>query len=72
MEISPWEHDGEGRVLGYMCRTDFECELGQAEDGSRIYPSVECLKDHLKCWVQCGIVEVVVKGVRVVVEDTDP
>ena len=53
---------------GFMCRIDFECELGRASGGNRVFPSVEDLfKDH-DCAHACGIVEVEVRLVRVVEE----
>jgi hypothetical protein len=58
-------------VEGFMCRTDFECELGGAIDGNKIYPSIEAAKEYLKCWESCGIVKVEVVGIEVVVEGTD-
>jgi len=45
-------------VKGYMCKTDYEFELGQASGGNTVFPSVEDAKKHLKCWVSCGLVEV--------------
>jgi hypothetical protein len=48
----------DGSVTGYMCAIDWECELGAASDGNRVYPSVEALKHGHKCWEDCGIVEV--------------
>lgn len=56
-------------VIGYMCGTDFQYELGAASGGNRIYPSVENLKEHQKCWEECGIVEVKVTLNKVVVEE---
>jgi hypothetical protein len=59
----------EQRVtLGYMCKTDFDYELGEAADGSRVYPSVESLKKYSPCYKQCGIVEVEVRFKSVVQE----
>ena len=57
---------------GYMCTTDFECELYFAEGGSIIYPSVENLRKRRKCVDGCGIVAVRVDLVRVVQEGNDP
>lgn len=56
-------------VIGYMCGTDFQHELGIASDGNKIYPSVENLKQHKKCWEECGIVEVKVTLNKVIVEE---
>jgi len=65
MAWSSWaEPDGE--VIGYMCRTDFECELGAASGGNTIYPSVEDLKRYKPCAESCGVVEVEVRYRRIV------
>ena len=55
----------------YMCKTDFEHELGYDMQGSRVFPSIEDLKNHLMCWESCGIVEVEVNYVKTVVEGID-
>lgn len=58
-------------VIGYMDRTDWECEIGMAPRNS-IYESVEALKEHRKGCVQaCGIVEVSVTFKRLVEPGTD-
>lgn len=44
--------------IGYMCLIDYECELGYAKGGNKIYPSIEDLKECHDCWDECGIVEV--------------
>jgi hypothetical protein len=62
----------ENFVIGFMCLTDFECELGYAEDGNRVFPSKRSLRKHLKCTDACGIVEVEVHFRRLVQEGTDP
>jgi len=52
-------------VTGFMDGIDFECELGHAKDGNKVYPSIEALEkgvDH--SLVECGIVEVEVRFVR--------
>lgn len=43
---------------GYMCGTDYEHELGVCSGGVKIFSSVVDLKNHKKCWCDCGIVEV--------------
>ncbi len=53
-----------GERVGYMCRTDFECELGEADDGSRVYPSLETLKEASPCVRSCGWVAVRVTLIR--------
>lgn len=50
-----------GEVIGYMCLIDWECELGSAADGNRIFPSIKCLKAAHPCADDCGIVEVEVR-----------
>jgi len=52
----------------YMCRTDYDHELGAAMGGNVVYPSVEDLKLHRGCITECGIVAVRVEFVRVVEE----
>jgi hypothetical protein len=53
---------------GYMCLTAFEHELEGDCKGTKVYPSLEALKETHKCLDQCGIVEVEVKSIRVVQE----
>jgi|688.fasta_scaffold00614_56 hypothetical protein len=43
---------------GYMCKTEYECELGIASGGCRVFSSIEDIKNHKSCWKDCGIVEV--------------
>jgi hypothetical protein len=52
------DNDESSCVTGYMCKTDWECEMGMASGGNAIYPSIEDLKEHRSCIGQCGIVEV--------------
>lgn len=52
----------------YMCRTDYEHELGAAKGGNVVFPSVEDLKRHSGCAAECGIVAVRVELVGVVEE----
>lgn len=58
----------DGCVTGYMCKIDFECELGCAKGGNRVYPSVADLRENRKCVDECGIVEVRVYCSRVIQE----
>lgn len=62
-------------LTGFMCMTDFECELYWASGGTPIYPSIEdirqCRKCVDSCCTGCGIVEVRVELVRVVQEAND-
>lgn len=65
---SMWaEKDGD-YVIGYMCLTDFECELGGAVGGVTVHSSVEDLRRFRGCVSECGIVEVEVRARRIVQE----
>lgn len=46
--------------VGFMCKVDYECELGKAEGVTPIYPSVGDLRKHRTCVDECGIVKVLV------------
>ena len=59
----------DGGITGYMCKTDFDFELGMAADGNRVFPSVTALRESRSCVDQCGIVEVKVFCTRVVQEE---
>jgi hypothetical protein len=59
-KLRAWEENEDGSVTGYMCRIDWECELGQARDGNKVYPSVDGLREYHTCADTCGIVEVAV------------
>lgn len=63
--------EGDGSVIGYMDKTDFECELGAASGGNVIYPSVEDLKRHVSCHQSCGVVSVRVSFIGVEIEPMD-
>lgn len=64
--------DKTGAVIGYMCLTDFEYELGDACGGNPVYPSIEDLRASRRCVDSCGIVEVEVRGRRVVQPAKEP
>ena len=55
-------------VVGYMCLTDFECELGCAMGGNVVYPSEGDLREHRKCVPECGIAKVEVTGLEIIQE----
>lgn len=58
--------EADGTVTGFMCLTDFECELGGNLHGNTVYPSLEALKScRPSCAEDCGIAEVKVTGVRI-------
>ena len=54
--------------FGYMCKVDFDWEIGGAIGGNTVYPSVEDLKDNRTCWEECGIVKVKIELEEVVLE----
>jgi hypothetical protein len=45
-------------VPGWMCKMDFDYELGQAYGGTTVHPSLEDLKDRRKCVEHCGTQQV--------------
>jgi hypothetical protein len=53
---------------GFMCKVDFDCELGAAAGGVLVYPSLADLRKHRSCVVECGIIEVKVAFLGVVQE----
>ena len=53
----------------YMCKTDFDYELGYASGGNRVYASVEDLKYYCPCVESCGIVAVKVEYVYTVQDE---
>ena len=46
------------KKYAYMCGVDWQHELGEAMGGNVLYPSVDDLKQCMKCWESCGIVKV--------------
>jgi hypothetical protein len=63
---SAWSDEPDGSVVGYMCLTDWEFEIGNAAGGTRIHGSITDLERSRKCVAGCGIMEVRVVGLRVV------
>ena len=53
---------------GYMCKIDFDCELGAASGGNHVYPSIGDLRDNRGCIALDNIVEVDVREVKVVLD----
>jgi hypothetical protein len=53
---------------GYMCKIDYDHELGHACGGTSVYSSLEDLKEHHDCWEECGIVEVKITLKEVILE----
>lgn len=52
--------------VGFMCKTDFDHELGSASDGVKVYPSERALRQERRCVDECGIVKVRVTLAEVV------
>ena len=50
----------------YMCKTDFDFELGLAAGGNQVYSSIEDLKRCRPCVEGCGIVKVEVRLLEVI------
>lgn len=67
----PMAGNPDGSITAYMCLTDFECELGFASGGNRVYPSIENLKASRQCVESCGIVEVRVYATKIIKEASD-
>lgn len=61
-----WGTTERNGVVGYMCLIDFECELGAASGGNRVYPSA---KEAL-CASTCGVAEVEVIGRKIITPGT--
>jgi len=55
-------------VTGYMCKVDWDHELGEALGGNTVYPSQADLISNKKCTDECGIVEVEIRLKRVIQE----
>lgn len=62
----PMFAEGEDAAHGFMCLTDFECELGNADGGSTVYSTVEELRERRPCVAGCGIVKVEVRALEIV------
>lgn len=54
----PMWGDEDGVIDCFMCKTDFDHELGHAHQGVTLYPSVESLTKRKPCVKECGIVHV--------------
>lgn len=64
------EIPGSRVVHGFMCKIDWDYELGAASDGNKVFPSADALRRAHSSVDACGIVEVAVTLVRVVSEGT--
>lgn len=58
--------EGDDTVYGYMCKVDFECELGGAEGGNRIFADPEDCRRCRPCVSQCGMVKVAIRAIEIV------
>ena len=54
----PMWGDEDGIVDCFMCKTDFDHELGNASNGVEVFPSVESISKRKPCIKECGIVHV--------------
>lgn len=63
---TPMFAEGEDAAIGYMCLTDFECEIGNASGGNVVYPSVTDLLARRRCARECGVVKVEVRALEIV------
>jgi len=54
-------------IIGYMCLTDFECELGNATGGNVVYATAS----EALCKGLCGVVEVEIIGRKTIVNIED-
>ena len=55
--------------VGYMCKVDYDHELGEAMGGSVVYPSIKDLQRKEKAHDHCGIVKVAVICLKVAVKE---
>lgn len=53
-------------VIGYMCLTDFNYELGTALGGIPVYSSLEDLVRERGCVLECGIAKIEVSLINIV------
>lgn len=61
-----------GTRRGFMCKIDFDYELGNATGGSRVYSSVSDLLREHDCAHECGIVEVEVRLAKIIEKGSLP
>lgn len=52
--------------VGYMCLTDFENELYNANSGTTIYATEEEIRERRPCVDGCGIVKVQVQLIEII------
>lgn len=58
----------------FMCKTDFDYEIGFASGGNRVFASLEDLQDNKPCWKTCGVVKVGVLFIEEIIPEdmSDP
>lgn len=57
---------------GFMCKTDFDYELGEASGGTSIYASLTDLCKRRSCVAECGIVKVEITLSEVIQKENYP
>ena len=50
----------------YMCKVDWDYEIGNAAGGNKVFATAEDIKHNLNCVHECGIVKVKVTFVEVI------
>lgn len=63
--VPMWGNTPRQGVIGYMCKIDFECELGGTD------AVIRSSAEKAICAATCGVVEVEVIGRRIIVDETD-
>lgn len=53
----PKKQTKEKPVKLYICATEWNHEMGHLPV-HRLYPTVNLLKKEMKCWKECGIIQV--------------
>jgi len=57
--------------IGYMDRTDFLHEVGEAAGGTTVYASLNDILNHCSCAIKCGVVKVKISKVENMVVGLD-
>lgn len=52
----------------YLDGVDYQHELTEVDYGTKVYPTLEDAKNHLKCYKSCGIVKCVIENVDWVIK----
>ena len=56
-------------IESFMCKTDYDYELGFASGGNRVFPSLQDLQNNKPCWKSCGVVKVQITLVEIVIPE---